>query len=289
MSSCQKEEGTTSVDFADAPVSITTSLSETRATSDPDYTGTSLSLSIINSTSSYYSYYGTKWAFDSSDSEWDTTETVLWRNSTTAVAFYAFAPYSTQTLTSASSFEAIASAVETDQTTAANVTASDFVAYSNTSYTPSSSTTIAIPFAHKLSKFNISLTFGDEFGDTTPTVTSVKVNAKNNFSYNFSTDAAAGSGDATAITAYAVTANTSYSVILPPQTISSGNLIEVEISGKSYALAVGTSSYIFEQGKEYSISIRVGKDVTVVGSVTVGDWTPADAFTAGDAELVQTN
>lgn len=210
---------------------------------------------------------------------------MLWRNSTEAVAIYAFAPYSSQTLSSASSFESIASSVVSEQTTTTNVTASDFVAFSNTSYTPGSSTTIAIPFEHKLSKFNIALTYGDEF-TSTPTVTSVKINAKDAFTYNFATDVAASSGDTNAITSYAETANETYSVILPPQTITTGNLIEVEIADKIYALAVGSSSYTFEQGKEYSIIIRVGKDVTVVSSVTVGDWGTGTTFDDGDAELV---
>ncbi|MFI3331267.1 MAG: fimbrillin family protein [Rikenellaceae bacterium] len=281
MSACTKEESTISA-FTDAPVSISTSVAETRATTYTTYTGSDLSLTIIHPSSSDYSYYGTVWEYK--NDVWGCDDQVLWRNSTDAVKIYAFASLIGNVATEYT-YNNYSGIVDINQSSLASFTSSDFVTYINESYTPTS-TKLAIPFEHKLSKFNIALSYGDQFGETTPTVTSVKVNAVNKFTYTIISGVetvAATSDAATAITAYANTANTSYSVILPAQSITTGNLIDIVIDGDTFSLPAG-SGYSFVSNYEYNIKVRVGKDVTVVEDITVGGWSTGSDFSDGDAE-----
>ncbi len=204
---------------------------------------------------------------------------------------------------------------------------SDFVAFESLQFVPSAANltngAVPITFEHVLSQLNITLTYGEEFYeffpvDGVPTVDYVEVNVYQIAVYDFDSKVTTlitkkiddyghevtPTTDLSkiAVKAYPTTANKTYTVILPPQTytynsVASENIMitayvkymddTTEVT-RAFEYYVPTAGYTFEQGKSYTMNVRVGKDrLYIEDNVVVEDWNGGAEdlpLTGGDAE-----
>ncbi len=273
-----------------------------------------------------YTVIDTKWEKDDSGL-WSLTDGVylaaLWRNATDVCSIAAFAPYVEHIYAQAGTGVVFDVNLRQDNN---NIHSSDFMTCSMESFLPSyvedldtvtydgcltSSGSVPLNFTHRLSAIAISLTFGDEFDEAydgaDPTVVSVAVNAYPYINYKYSNE---GNSPITLLTEtddssyakadiYAYKSDTNeYKVIIPPQSFAEDvNLVTIKVDTggdgngddyKDYILTVPTSSsYTFQTGLIYTMSIRVGKDTVKLeeGSITVSDWGTGGQILDDDAEL----
>ena len=292
LASCQKEAN----DLPqmgnypeDGVVRIATQLNalQTRATTS-DYSGTTLSLSVDYGTGDTYTVHNNQWT--SSGSAWSTATQMLWKSADAEAAIYAYAPF--VDLGESGVISAVPFSVAADQS--AGLTASDLVGFKNENYKPSDNNNankaIPIAFAHKLAKLKVALTFGDQFGGSNPAITGVTIGGTLPSTTYDATTATAGVASGTATDIITYNNNGTYEAVVIPQTVTSGTrLVTIALAnGDRYHYTISAAAgHAFAANTEYTINLRIGKDVVTLASpIQVYDWTTGAALADGETEIV---
>lgn len=292
--------GGTSTFPADGVIRIVTNVGnpETRAGITTDNL-TFFNLKIENKIDPSYSYYAA--ILGNNTNGWtsyvsnggNTLLTMLWKNSTTPVTVTALSQQGDSPSEKKFNSEGEYSVLE-DQTSE-GIQQSDVLYMKPTEVDPAKDLVgdkLKVSFVHLFSKINLTVTLGTEFNTTPGTITNpitgMTVNgAKKTVGFNASTgqfattnsyqskaitpwyDAStcytAGSGDSQSAVA-------KYEVILPPQTVQSGNFsITFTIGGKDYEWK-SAANVVLESGRQYTLALTAGKDIVTMKSITTSEW-----------------
>lgn len=255
-------------------------------------------LNIENERDANYSYYAVIQKDDtggwrSYEGNGSTPLTMLWKNSTTPVTVTALSQIGLSVGTKEEFTEEQRCSVENDQATNMGIHRSDVLYMKPTNIDPATDLVdgkLKVSFVHFFSKINLAITLGTEFntvpGTATNPITGMKVNgAKGSINFTPSTgqftpidiqpeaitpwyDAdnyTGGSGDNKNAVA-------KYEVILPPQTVESGNFsITFTIGGKDYEWK-STKAITLESGYAYTLELTAGKGIVNVKNLTATAW-----------------
>lgn len=270
-------------------INLTSSLAQSRATSDPQTTQLSASVKV-----GAFGIYGGATIENGNNNQYSveangdlsTTTDMVWPT-TGDVNLYAYAPYQDGWTYNADN----AFSVATDQSTEAGYLASDLV-YGVPASNPVAQTEdpVALTFNHKLAKINITI---QKATDATIDLTAAKVtvtNTKTSTTLNPSTgEVGEATGDAADILAVAAlgSATTACAIIVPQELAADTRLVKIEADGKVLYAKLGTAT-TFVGGKSYNFTVKVGSttepvtEVTLsLGSTAVVNWDDQDL---GEAE-----
>ena len=292
--SCEKSEGVSTVLPSDNIIRVSAGVTATRAGATTDNLiefGISAYNDLGDANFTYSNVKVTKAA-----SVWSTSEMMLWKNATDKVFFTVYAPYKegfdiSDTNTSMS--------VLADQTTEANLTASDFLLASNSiSPTDAGSSTdniyynqtdkkLHVNLAHYFSKFLLTIKLGSEFNaipfeSSTNPIMAITINGVHT---SITQDAIL--SNKAAIKPYhgdnytapaSVTANgvAKYEAIIVPQPLATGELSVIITIGDKFYLWKSTNEVMFDTSKTRSLTLNVGKEVVTADQMTIGDWEDVD-------------
>lgn len=272
----------------DQKVRVATQVNELQTKAGPTtYTGKDLSLSIDYGTGHPLTNTHVKWTTSNNGVTWMPENQMLWQDASTSVKLYAFAPHAENV----SDITAVPFSVANDQSS--ELTSSDIVSYHNTEFIPgiglNEQSAINIEFRHRLSKLIVSFTYGSQWEGNLPVISKVTINETLT---GVLLDATTGSVTAVPDTksninacAYAGT----YEAILVPQKVAADSkFITIETTaGNIYSYTVSNPEGLtFEADKQYSITLRVGKDKVELGGVTKADWGATVDLGASDTEKV---
>ena len=207
-------------------------------------------------------YDGSKWVAYESDAENAEKKQLLWEGSKDNVIVTAATFLLPEASTSCSLN------VQTDQSTADGIKASDHLYYSSNAITPSENGTISIPLNHIMSKISVKLTLGTEYATSaTNPITSVSA-------FGASTDATYSPGAGTPWSAVSNVSKISlfpsvaynkadrtatYEAILVPQTIAANTFgVEIRIGEKTYEWK-STNAFTLTGGTNHTLEMTVGK------------------------------
>lgn len=272
MVACSNED-VPLVDYAtNTPIRIHAMVAELESragiASDDDFS--QFYLNVENSSNGKYSYSNV--SVSKSGSAWAPSTPMLWQNSASTVSVTG----ATFSLDGAQNL-----AVQTDQSTNANVIQSDHLYMTATSQTYAAITdvkeagAIYVNFSHIMSKVNLTITLDGVFegGATNPisdvtfqgTVASRSYTSgtgwgtiPNNAS---ATDIKAYAGTYTAPTQEAPDATAQYEVILVPQTIASGFAVQFKVGNRTFKWT-STNPVTLESGKQYTLALTAEDEVS---------------------------
>ena len=243
-------------------------------------------LSVVNSNSDTYTYENVE--VTNSSSAWAPVSTqMFWQNSETSVEVTA----ATFSLDGAQDL-----AVQTDQSTDANVIASDhlYMAATLQSYAEvktvdvvtKATGAINVNFSHLMSKVNLTITLADEFDYATNPISNVTFQGTV-ASRSYTAGTAAGTGwatipdnaSATDIKAYAVgyaKPTATYEVILVPQTVTAGNFaVQFQIGSRMFTWT-SADAVTLESGKQYTLALTAGDEKVSGASFSSTAWGDGD-------------
>ena len=271
-------------------ISLTSSISKTRTTSDPQATALNTSnavgvfvtdgaAAITNGTNNQHSV--------GSDGSLTTSNAMTYPSEDGAtVNIYAYAPYAAGMTLGDNSFS-----VATNQDTDAGYLASDLVWASKEGQT-SSSSAVSLAFTHKLSLLNITISNASDSGISLDDAVVSIIGTKIATTFNTQTgEIGTATGDATEITAVAdLNGGTKACAVIVPQTVAAGTaLVKIVAGGKTLSAKLA-SNIAFASGGQYNLTVNIpsapsdpGDDPTPVTEVTIsltstsiGDWNPTD-------------
>lgn len=206
---------------------------------------------------------------------WNPDSQVTWADKETHADFYVYYPYSTVKSVTAHEF-----AVKADQSTESAYKASDLMTGKTLDVAPTSSA-IAIPVSHAMSRASIYLEAGNGF--TAESLSKAKVSVRiNGIKCNASVNIASGEvspvGEATSL--MPLLTDNHYQALVVPQTVEANNLITVTVDGREFNLQKG---FTFESGKNHKFTITLSKTSAGV-NVNITPWTDDDTDNGGTAE-----
>lgn len=158
----------------------------------------------------------------------------------------------------------------------------DLLVATNTDGRNATQGNIPLVFDHVMAKLVVKLTFRNQFGETTPTVSDVNTTAMRGATVNYLSKTATAvpvNGNET-IAMTPTTPNTAYECIAAPQTISK---IEIIIDGKTYTYN-NPQGFSLEGGKIRTIELFVGLDLVELGNVTINNWGKSEDIVGGEAQ-----
>ena len=253
----------------DTPINIDVLVSgiNTRAGYDADNLPTKFYLSIDQKDTKYdytnvvMKYDGSKWVAYESDAENAEKKQLLWEGSKDNVIVTAATFLLPEASTSCSLN------VQTDQSTADGIKASDHLYYSSNAITPSENGTISIPLNHIMSKISVKLTLGTEYeaSATNPitSVTAFGASTGATYSPGAGTPWSAESNGSKITLFPSVEYNTvnrtaTYEAILVPQTIAANTFgIEIRIGEKTYEWT-SAKAFTLTGGTNHTLEMTVG-------------------------------
>ena len=253
----------------DTPINVDVLVSgiNTRAGYDNTSLPTKFYLSIDQKDTKYdytnvvMKYDGSKWVAYESDAENAEKKQLLWEGSEVNVIVTA----ATFPLPEASTSCSLN--VQTDQSTADGIKASDHLYYSSNAITPSENGTISIPLNHIMSKISVKLTLGTEYeaSATNPitSVTAFGASTGATYSPGAGTPWSAESNGSKITLFPSVEYNTvnrtaTYEAILVPQTIAANAFgIEIRIGEKTYEWK-STEAFTLTGGTNHTLEMTVG-------------------------------
>ncbi len=292
MSACGSDEPNTGNSNYPADNMVRVTAGVANPTSRMSYTTDNLDnfgIFIENQSYSDYSYDNIR-VSGSNTTGWTLRDPAVWRNAEDPVTIRAYAPYNYGI---SSDWELLRISVNPDQSLDSD--RSDFLLYYNPSFVPgrdlNAEGKLDITFTHALSRLDIIINMATEFNTPTiPTVNPVSdlyvVNTCLNGLLVSYTDGieiipnpALGAPhlkpENTSFTPAASVAEHSkatYSCIVIPQTIiANAFTIQFFAAGTAYEW-VCPDKMTFETGKKYTITLNVGKDVVVPGTITAEPW-----------------
>ena len=273
MAACSSEDVPQVDSVTNTPIRIHAMVAELE--SRAGYGGTVLPdefyLSVANTNNPTYSYSNV--SVSNSGSGWEPASQMYWQNSTTQVTVTA----ATFSLDGAQDL-----AVQTDQSTEANVIASDHLYMAATSQSYAAVTdekaegAINVNFSHLMSKVNLTITLADEFDATENPISNVTfqgtVASRN---YNAGTWTNINGVTATDITACGVgytKPKATYEVILVPQTIDAGNFaVQFKIGDRMFKWT-STDEVNLVSGTKYTLSLTAGDEKVSGASFSSTAW-----------------
>jgi len=207
---------------------------------------------------------------------WTADTPIYWKDDKTHADFYLYYPYSA----SLSSVTAMPFDVKSDQSSLENYKVSELLLGKTLNVTPTESE-VAITAQHLMSQANIYLKAGNGFTaeSLAAAQVAVKINgALTHATVNIASGEISVSGDATSITP--LKSNDTYKALLPPQTISEGNLITVTVDGRDFNLR---KAFTFESGKVHKFTVTLSKSSNGV-NVNISPWINDGIDNGGTAE-----
>ena len=272
--SCQKEEATPSIDPNAVRVTATVgddvlSRSNPNGASPDDRAkfndGDDISISAEGQDAKIHTLSGDVW----SPAE---NKYLTWATET--MTFNAF--YPTTTGTSMTEFT-----LPTDQTTAENIAAADYMTFSGSKTKPADGNAVSLAFARKTARVIVKITgFGDEF-ETTATISNLYI-------YSGAKFFGGNDGTPTRITPLVVASaegtgkkGTTYTALVVPIYGDANTSFLGVTVGEKVLTVKGIPA--LEAAKSYTYNLTIGKDVVTVGSVEVSDWATGTAI-SGDTE-----
>ena len=253
----------------DTPINVDVLVSgiNTRAGYDNTSLPTKFYLSIDQKDTKYdytnvvMKYDGSKWVAYESDAENAEKKQLLWEGSKDNVIVTAATFLLPEASTSCSLN------VQTDQSTADGIKASDHLYYSSNAITPSENGTISIPLNHIMSKISVKLTLGTEYeaSATNPitSVTAFGASTGATYSPGAGTPWSAESNGSKITLFPSVEYNTvnrtaTYEAILVPQTIAANTFgVEIRIGEKTYEWK-STDAFTLTGGTNHTLEMTVG-------------------------------
>ena len=253
----------------DTPINVDVLVSgiNTRAGYDNTSLPTKFYLSIDQKDTKYdytnvvMKYDGSKWVAYESDAENAEKKQLLWEGSKDNVIVTAATFLLPEASTSCSLN------VQTDQSTADGIKASDHLYYSSNAITPSENGTISIPLNHIMSKISVKLTLGTEYeASATNPITSVTAfGASTGATYSPGAgtpwSAESNGSKITLFPSVAYDTNNrtaTYEAILVPQTIAENTFgIEIRIGEKTYEWT-SAKAFTLTGGTNHSLEMTVG-------------------------------
>ena len=280
MAACSSEDVPQVDSVTNTPIRIHAMVAELE--SRAGYGGTVLPdefyLSVANTNNPTYSYSNV--SVSNSGSGWEPASQMYWQNSTTQVTVTA----ATFSLDGAQDL-----AVQTDQSTEANVIASDHLYMAATSQSYAAVTdekaegAINVNFSHLMSKVNLTITLADEFDATENPISNVTFQgtvASRNYNagtWSDITDVTATDiipfEDAyTAPTQVNPNATAQYEVILVPQTIAADNFaVQFKIGDRMFKWT-STDEVNLVSGTKYTLSLTAGDEKVSGASFSSTAW-----------------
>lgn len=202
-------------------------------------------------------YDGTKWK----------SETLMpWKDEASAHYFIGIHPAKAVTDFTADTYDSI----------------SDLLVATNVDGRSATQGNVPLVFDHVMSKLVVKLTFRNQFGGITPTVSSVTTTAINGATVDYlsKTATVAANQASETITMTPTSSNTIYECIAAPQKIYQ---IEINTAGKTYTYN-NTQGFTLEGGKIRTVELFVGSDVVELGDVIINDWANSEDIIGGDAQ-----
>ena len=253
----------------DTPINVDVLVSgiNTRAGYDNTSLPTKFYLSIDQKDTKYdytnvvMKYDGSKWVAYESDAENAEKKQLLWEGSKDNVIVTAATFLLPEASTSCSLN------VQTDQSTADGIKASDHLYYSSNAITPSENGTISIPLNHIMSKISVQLTLGTEYkaSETNPITSVSAFGASTSATYSLGAESPwSEQSNVSKITLIpSVAYNTAdrtvtYEAILVPQTITENTFgIEIRIGEQTYEWK-SADAFTLTGGTNHTLEMTVG-------------------------------
>ena len=206
-------------------------------------------------------YDGSKWVAYESDATDAAKKQLLWEGSEVNVIVTA----ATFPLPEASTSCSLN--VQTDQSTADGIKASDHLYYSSNAITPSENGTISIPLNHIMSKISVKLTLGTEYesSETNPITSVTAFGASTSATYSPGAETPwSAESNVSKITLFPSVAydtnnrTVTYEAILVPQTIAANTFgIEIRIGEKTYEWK-SADAFTLTGGTNHNLEMTVG-------------------------------
>ena len=207
-----------------------------------------------------------------------------------AVSVYAYAPYNIAW--DDQSTTAVDFTVAADQSTDAGYLASDLLcgAPDGTNSFTKETETVALRFAHKLTKVNVKFSVGEGVDLKGATVSLLNILPTTTLQVESGTlGAAKGTATAIKVATFADDATAFVgSAVVVPQTIAAGNFLQVKMADGRQYVAPLSADVTFESGKVYTYQVTIGqRGIAIVLSSIITDWDSSTEGLSGDAiELV---
>jgi hypothetical protein len=203
--------------------------------------------------------------------EWVAKPQMLWQDTNTPHYFLGVYPSRQISNFTADSFSLSSS----------NTAANDLLVALNTKGITATQNPVQLTFNHVMAKLVVNLSYRNQWGDTTPTVSSVVANAANSATINYlAASPVTASATLADITLATSTANEQYTSVMIPQ--STFQVITVNIDGKQYTYDNGKAISL-ASGKITTVNLIVGRDTITAKSVTINDWQDGETINGGEA------
>ena len=268
LASCTNEEALDNL--KDAPITVTADVADlkTRAGHDADNLPAKFYLTVTQTEeASQYNYTNVEMT-KGNGNNYTPSDNILWKDATRS-------PFVSAYTTADATFT-----VQTDQSTAENVIASDLLGAVSTTDgdVTISGNNISVRFRHLLCKLDVTYSWGTEFGDVTKSIKSVEYQGVGT---DVTLDRAActiSGGTTDYIKAY-ISGSTS-EAIFAPQTGNPKIVITALIDGveRVFSLNVTAPTGGFVSGNRYTMNVAIGGTATQTGEIKISKgWETGDA------------
>lgn len=285
LSSCSQDEVFEQDSLKDTPITVSAAVEGmlTRAGHDTENLPATFYLTMIQDTedaTSLYNYTNVEMTKDEGATTYSAPEgtTLLWKDGNhDAVAFNAYT-------TDGTTFT-----VQSNQSTAANVLASDLLGAVKTDDDETTDIDILgngiyVNFRHLLCKLDVTYSWGTEFASTTNSITKVKyVGFGSDVTLDRSTAAITNGTGTTEISAF-VTGQTSEAIFAPqsatPKIVITAMIDNVE---RIFSINVTAPTDGFVSGNRYTMNVTIGGTATETGGISIAEgW--GDSITGDDMQ-----
>ena len=286
LASCSNDEDfVPKDDLKDTPITVTADVADlkTRAGYDADNLPATFYLTMIQDTedvTSLYNYTNVEMTKDEGATTYSAPEgtTLLWKDGNHEAAEV-----------NAYTTEGTTFTVQTDQSTAANVLASDLLGAIKTDDDKTSDIDILghgiyVDFRHLLCKLDVTYSWGTEFASTTNSITEVKyIGFGSDVTLDRSTATITNGTGTTEISAL-VTEQTSEAIFAPqsatPKIVITAMIDNVE---RIFSINVTAPTDGFVSGNRYTMNVTIGGTATETGGISIAEgW--VDSITGDDMQ-----
>lgn len=219
-----------------------------------------------------------KITYDRNTQTWSAENQMLWKNPVEKHYFMGLYPYSSEPIEDFTS-------VPFEITDATDMASSDPLVALRTDGLTSTSTPIDMQFKHVVSKINVTLSYRDQFGSSTPTVDKVVLgNVTQKGNINCLTQSITATGNRNDFELPTYYPNKIYLCYLIPQ--DGINTVTITIAGKDFVYTHPTD-IPFESGKITTLNLTVGQDGINLGSTSIDQWGDAGSYSGSTSKYNQ--
>lgn len=210
------------------------------------------------------------------DGTWNPDTPIYWSDNKTHADFYLYYPYTPGlTTVNAVPFNLVA-----DQSTESAYKSCDVLVGSASNIAPKDQA-VVINARHVMSKMLIVLAAGNGFTDESLSKAEVGVKVNNvrlQSTVDIATGKATANGSAVSLTPLKTAEG--YAALLPPQSVTDGNLITVTVDGRAFNLS---KAFVFKSGVRYKFTVTLSKTSNGV-NVNITKWEDDGIDNGGTAE-----